>query len=97
MKGIREEENTSNTTLLSDFDSISSNEGSEISGQFFENKIVPIWVSTKIAASILRISPNALRIRKCRGEVECKYFGKELRFNVTYLHSLFQTERVIKE
>lgn len=60
----------------------------------FENRIVPIWVSTKIAASILGISPNALRIRKCRGEIECRYFGKELRFNVNYLQSLFHPERV---
>lgn len=59
----------------------------------FENKIVPIWVSTKVAASILGISPNALRIRKCRGEIECRYFGKELRFNVNYLSSLFRDER----
>lgn len=60
---------------------------------FFENKIVPIWVSTKVASSILGISPNALRIRKCRGEIECKYFGKELRFSVSYLHSLFLEKR----
>lgn len=59
----------------------------------FENRIVPKWVSTKVAASILGISPNALRIRKCRGKVECKYFGKELRFNVTYLESLFRDQR----
>ncbi len=35
---------------------------------FFENKIEPMWASTKIAAAILGISPNALRIRKCRGQ-----------------------------
>ena len=60
---------------------------------FFENQIVPRWVPTKVAASILGISPNALRIRKCRSEIECKYFGKELRFDVCYLQSLFLHER----
>ncbi len=63
------------------------------SNQFFENQIVPLWVSTKIAASILGISANALRIRKCRGEIQSKYFGNELRFNVSYLHSLFHDQR----
>lgn len=61
--------------------------------EFFENGIAPEWVSTKVAALILGISPNALRIRKCRGEIECRYFGKELRFNKKYLESLFQDQR----
>ena len=60
---------------------------------FFDKKIVPMWVPTKIAASMLGISPNALRIRKCRGEVDCKYFGRELRFNVSYLSTLFKPEK----
>lgn len=58
----------------------------------FENQIVPMWASTKVAAAILGISPNALRIRKCRGEIECRYFGKHLRFNVRELHSHFREE-----
>lgn len=60
---------------------------------FFENRIATEWVCTKAAAAILGITPNALRIRKCRGEIECRYFGNQLRFNVNYLHSLFSTER----
>ena len=60
---------------------------------FFENQIVPMWISTRIAASILGISPNALRIRKHRGEIQCKYFGKELRFNTKYLLTLLQDQR----
>ena len=60
---------------------------------FFENQIVPVWASTKAAAKILGISPNALRIRKCRGEIECRYFGKHLRFDVNYLASLIRDER----
>ena len=61
--------------------------------QFFENQIVPAWASTKAAAQMLGISPNALRIRKCRGEIECRYFGKHLRFDVNYLASLIRNER----
>lgn len=60
---------------------------------FFENKIATEWVCTKAAAAILGITPNALRIRKCRGEIECRYFGTQLRFNVNYLQSLFSIER----
>jgi hypothetical protein len=60
---------------------------------FFENKIEPVWASTRVAAAILGISPNALRIRKCRGQIECRYFGNQLRFNVTYLQSLLRETR----
>ena len=70
---------------------------SEINRWLFENKIVPEWVSTKVAASMLGISPNALRIRKCRGEIECRYFGKELRFNVHYLQRLFRDQRSLEK
>ena len=59
---------------------------------FFENRIATEWVCTKAAAAILGITPNALRIRKCRGEIECRYFGNQLRFNVNYLQSLFSDE-----
>ncbi|MFN8943283.1 MAG: hypothetical protein ACK5WZ_01510 [Pseudobdellovibrionaceae bacterium] len=61
--------------------------------KFFDNQIVPMWASTKIAAQMLGISPNALRIRKCRGEIECRYFGKHLRFNVMHLQSHFRETR----
>ncbi|MBL7557657.1 MAG: hypothetical protein JNM24_17640 [Bdellovibrionaceae bacterium] len=66
---------------------------SEVDKLFFENKIVPMWASTKVAASMLGISPNALRIRKCRGEIECRYFGNHLRFNVLKLQSYFRENR----
>lgn len=65
----------------------------EVEKKFFDNQIVPMWASTKIAAQMLGISPNALRIRKCRGEIECRYFGKHLRFNVMYLQSHFRETR----
>ncbi len=61
--------------------------------KFFENQIVPMWASTKIAAEMLGITPNALRIRKCRGEIECRYFGKHLRFNILHLQSHFREKR----
>jgi hypothetical protein len=64
---------------------------------FFENQIVPVWASTKDAATILGITPNALRIRKCRGEIECRYFGRYLRFNVSQLNSLFREQRVSRK
>jgi len=63
---------------------------------FFENQIVPMWASTKVAASILGITPNALRIRKHRGEVSCRYFGRHLRFDVNQLVSLIRDERTTK-
>ena len=65
--------------------------------QFFENRIALEWISTKEAASILGITPNALRIRKCRGEIECRYFGKLLRLNTSYILSLFREERTTRK
>jgi hypothetical protein len=59
----------------------------------FENKIVPMWASTNVAAAILGITPNALRIRKFRGQIECRFFGNQLRFNVGYLQSLLRETR----
>ena len=59
---------------------------------FFENRIATEWISTRDAAAFLGITPNALRIRKCRGEIECRYFGTRPRFNVNYLRSLFSDE-----
>jgi hypothetical protein len=61
----------------------------------FENQIVPVWASTKVAAAMLGISPNALRIRKCRGQIQSRYFGNHLRFNVSELQSQFREERQI--
>lgn len=57
----------------------------------FENQIVPVWTSTKVAAAMLGISANALRIRKCRGQIESGYFGKHLRFKVSSIQSLIVT------
>ncbi len=67
------------------------NSGAE--NTIFDSQIVPVWASTKVAAKILGITPNALRIRKCRGEVECRYFGRYLRFNVNQLETLFREKQ----
>lgn len=64
---------------------------------FFENKYESIWISTKSASAILGISPNALRIRKHRGLIEYRYFGKYLRFNINYLSTLFREERQVNK
>lgn len=69
----------------------------EVGNLLFENQIVPMWASTKVAAAILGITPNALRIRKCRGEIECRYFGKHLRFNVSQLQSHFREQPVFRK
>ncbi|RYZ76679.1 MAG: hypothetical protein EOP05_04285 [Proteobacteria bacterium] len=61
--------------------------------EFFEKQIDPVWASTKVAAKILDISPNALRIMKCRGKVECRYFGKHLRFEISQLQLLLRKNR----
>ena len=62
--------------------------GSDAENLIFENQIVPVWASTKVAAAMLGISPNALRIRKCRGQIESGYLGKHLRFKVSSIRSL---------
>ena len=79
----------------------SSESGNEICSEsrklLFENQqLVPMWVSTKTAASILDITPNALRIRRCRGEIECQYLGSKPRYDVTYIRSLVQQKRASK-
>lgn len=70
---------------------VSNNE--QLGSSFFEKRIAPEWISTKEAAVMLGITPNALRIRKCRGEIECRYFGSHLRFNTNYLLSLIREQR----
>jgi len=79
-------------------DSDGKNEGKEVNSRvesnlFFDNKIVPVWASTKVAAKVLGVTPNALRIRKCRGEINCRYFGRHLRFNLNDLQTLFRVTR----
>lgn len=64
---------------------------SELDGSmFFDKKIVPEYVSTRIASQILGISENALRIKVCRGQIPHYKFGRSLRFKISELSRLFQ-------
>lgn len=58
----------------------------------FENQIVPELIPTRLAASILGISENALRIKVCRGLVPAYKFGRNLRFRVSEISSLLQVK-----
>lgn len=58
-----------------------------------KSKTESIWITSKVAAAMLGITPNALRIRKFRGEIECRYFGSQLRFNIFYINSLLLEKR----
>ena len=60
------------------------------SKMFFENLEVGEWLTSTEAARFLRISPNALRIKVCRGEVKFKKLGSRLRFCVHELKCLLQ-------
>ncbi len=56
----------------------------------FEKKIVPELIPTRLAADILGISENALRIKVCRGSIPAQKFGRHLRFQVSEIVSLLQ-------
>lgn len=61
----------------------------EESSKFFDNRIVPEYVSTKLAADFLGISENALRILVCRGKITSYKFGRRLRFKISELSQLY--------
>jgi len=61
----------------------------ENSSSLFENKIVSEYVSTRVAAQILGVSENALRIKVCRGLIPCYKFGRSLRFRISEITKLF--------
>ena len=60
------------------------------STRIFDNKIGCRFFSTLEAATFLSISPNALRIKVCRGEIKFFKFGKLLRFDVADLEYLLK-------
>lgn len=62
---------------------------SDISEKFFENQIVPEFITTKRAADLLGISENALRIKVCRGQIAAHKLGRSLRFRQTEIANLF--------
>ncbi len=57
--------------------------------QIFENRIDREWLTTKEAAHVLAISPNALRILVYRNQVRVYKFGRSLRFKLVDLRALF--------
>ena len=84
---IGEKENSRNTNgnhLKSEID-LKSN-------LIFENQIAPEYVTTRLAANLLGISENALRIKVCRGEIPVYKLGRSLRFRITEINQLFQRE-----
>ncbi|MAE59486.1 MAG: hypothetical protein CME69_11430 [Halobacteriovorax sp.] len=63
-------------------------------GMLFEKLNNGEWIdeirlSTKEAAAVLGISPNALRIKVHRGQIEAEKLGNELRFRLSSLCSAF--------
>jgi len=66
--------------------SISCSEKSE--QKFFENLEVGEWLTSTEAARFLGLTPNALRIKVCRGQVKFHKLGSRLRFCTADLSSL---------
>lgn len=60
------------------------------SQKIFDKKIGCRFLSTLEAANFLSISPNALRIKVCRGEIKFFKFGRLLRFDVADLKYLLK-------
>lgn len=58
-------------------------------GRLFDIKIAPEFVTTRIAAQLLGISENALRIKVCRGQISAYKFGRTLRFKTSEITGLF--------
>ncbi len=56
--------------------------------EIFENKILPKFVPTRVAAEYLQISENALRIKVHRGQIPVYYLGRNLRFKLSDLNNL---------
>lgn len=55
---------------------------------FFENQAIYEWLSTKEAASYLRMTPNALRILVHREKVQAYKLGSRLKFRLKDLRSI---------
>ena len=52
------------------------------------------WLSTEEAATYLRITPTALRIRVYRGQIKSYKLGSRLRFRTTDLKDLIYSKEV---
>ena len=53
-----------------------------------ENQVNQQWLSTKEAADYLRLTPNALRIKVCRGQIRAYKLGTLLRFKKKDLNNI---------
>jgi len=63
---------------------------SSLGNLFFENRRECEWLNTFEAAHFLSITPNALRILVCRGQVPVFKFGRRLRFRLKDCQALFK-------
>ena len=61
-----------------------------VGSSFFDNQMDQEILTTKEAAAFLRISPNALRIKVCRGLVKCLKLGGHNRFHKNDLKVLLK-------
>ena len=57
---------------------------------FFENQEVGKWLTSQEAARALGVSPNALRIMVCRGQVKFFKLHGRLRFRASDLMALLR-------
>lgn len=60
------------------------------SSLLYDNRIEQEWLTTIQASLFLGITPNALRIMVCRGQIPFYKLGRRLRFKVLDFRSLFQ-------
>lgn len=61
-------------------------------GQLFDN-LDSEWISINQAAQYLGITPNALRIKVCRGEVQAHKLGGRLKFRISDLRGALTPRR----
>lgn len=66
------------------------NDSGRTESRFFENLIAPEYITTKVAAHLLGVSENALRIKVYRGKIPAYKLGRHLRFKWSEIKSLFQ-------
>ncbi len=84
----KEEKNREKSEEINSVEGVSLVDLKTGSKSFFLNKIVSEYVPTKLAAELLGISENALRIKVCRGQVPVHKFGRSLRFRIAEIGGL---------
>ena len=69
----------------------SSGDNQKMGDVLFNNRITSEYLlPTKVAARILGMSTNALRIRVCRGQIHAYKLGNQLRFKLRDLRRVLQ-------